>query len=132
MEFNLGLKDTDLEGLSDDDLTDLAEQGREFMKAEEQKIVEAFGPSVSLESSGIPPRQFWFEEDVWRGDIMSGKVTWVQLEIAQEAKVRAVSAEAIVATTEHILYTRKERRARENYLYGREMKENEKEEDWIF
>lgn len=132
MEFSLGLKDAELTGLSDDELVELAEQGNEFIRAEEGSIIDALGSSVDLTASGIPPRQFWFEEDVWRDDISSGKVTWAQLEIAQEAKVKAVSAESIVATLEHILYTRKERRARENYLYGRPIDENEKEEDWIF
>lgn len=132
MEFNLGIKDSDIEGLPDEELSELAEQGRRFIMAEEAKIVEALKPRVNLEGSGIPPRQFWFEEDVWRNDIASGKINWVQLETAQEAKLKAVSAESIVATLEQIIYTHKEHRARMNYLHGEPIAENDKEEDWIF
>lgn len=132
MEFNLGIKDSELEGLSDEELGELAEQGRHFIQAEEAKIVEALKPRITLETSGIAPRHFSFEEDMWRNDIASGKINWVQLEIAQEAKLRAVTAESIVATLEQIIYTHKEHQARMNYLHGEPIAEGDKEEDWIF
>lgn len=132
MEFNLGIKDSDIEGLSDEELGELAEQGRRFIRSEEAKIVEALKPHIHLEESGLAPREFWFEEDVWRNDITSGKVNWVQLETAQEAKLRAVAAESIVATLEQIIYTHKEHRARMSYLHGEPIAESDKEEDWIF
>ena len=50
MEFNLGIKDSDLEGLSDEELGELAEQGRRFIKAEEAKIIEALKPHIYLET----------------------------------------------------------------------------------
>ena len=132
MEFNLGIKDSDLEGLSDEELGELAEQGRRFIKAEEAKIIEALKPHIRLENSSISPRQFWFEEAVWRNEIASGKINWVQLETAQEAKLRAVTAESIVATLEQIIYTHKEHRARMSYLHGEPIAEDDKEEGWIF
>lgn len=132
MEFSLGIKDSDIEGLSDGQLSELAEQGREFIRAQEQKIMEALRSRIDLTSSGIPPRHFDFEEDVWRDEITSGKINWVQLEIAQEAKLKAVIAESIVATMEQIIYTHKEYQARMSYLHGEPITEGNKEEDWIF
>lgn len=132
MKFSLGIKDSELAGLSDKELGDLAEQGKHFIKAEEAKIVEALKPRINMDPSGIPPRHFSFEEDVWRNDIASGVINWVQLGIAQEAKLRAAAAEAIVATLEQMIYTRKEHRARIRYLHGEPIAEGDKEEDWIF